>query len=311
VVTSIGLGEVSDILTFAADTTAPGAPTGLTVGSITKSSVALNWVTPADTGGLPVGDYVVELSTDNGYSWSAVAHNASNSVKMTLSRLAGATTYMVRVSAKNSTGVGEAAYATFTTLAGSPSAPRSLTATASESGATLIWQAPLNDNGATLSDYKIEASSDGGSKWTTINHAAFVGEGFAVTGLKAGTSYKFRVSAINALGQGELSNIASVITAGLAPSAPTGLTATTKTTTTVTLSWSAAKVIGGSAVREYIVEYSKDKGATWTRVSSPSFSSLSLLVKGFKSKTTYLFRVSARNDVGVSVSSNVVVVGTR
>jgi titin len=183
-VTSIGLGEVSDILTFAADTTAPGSPTGLTVGSITKSSVALTWVTPADTGGLSVSDYVVELSADNGYSWSSVTHNASNSVKMTLSRLAGATTYMVLVSAKNSTGVGEAAYATFTTLAGSPSAPRSLTATASESGATLTWQAPLNDNGATLSDYKIEASSDGGSKWTTINHAAFVGEGFAVTGLK-------------------------------------------------------------------------------------------------------------------------------
>jgi titin len=169
----------------------------------------------------------------------------------------------------------------------------------------------LNDNGATLSDYKIEASSDGGSKWTTINHTAFVGEGFAVTGLKAGTSYKFRVSAINSLGQGELSNVASVTTLGLAPAAPTALKATTKTTTTVTLSWSAAKVTGGSAVREYIVQYSKDKGASWIRVSAASFNSLSIVVKGFKPKTTYLFRVSARNDVGVSSTSNVVVVGTR
>ena len=310
-VTSIGLGDVSDVLSFVADTTAPGSPTGLTVGSITKSSVALGWVTPADTGGLAVSDYLVETSADNGYSWSPVAHSSSNSTKMTLSNLAGVTTYLVRVSAKNATGVGEAAYETFTTLAGSPSAPRSLSATQSDSGATLTWLAPLYDNGATLADYKIEASNDGGVKWATINHSAFVGEGFAVTGLKAGTSYKFRVSAINSLGQGDLSNVATVLTAGLAPSAPSALKATTKTTTTVTLSWSAAKVVGGSPVREYIVEYSKNKGSTWIQVSATNFKSLSLLVRGFRSKTTYLFRVSARNDVGISASSNVVVVGTR
>ncbi len=309
-VTSIGLGDVSDVFTFIANTTAPGSPTGLTVGSITKSTVSLGWVTPTDTGGLPVSDYVVETSADNGYSWSLVSHKASNSVKMNLSNLAGATTYLVRVSAQNATATGEAAYETFTTLAGTPSAPLSLTATPSDSGATLTWLAPLYDNGATMADYKIEASNDG-VKWVTINHTAFVGLGFAVTGLKAGTSYKFRVSAINSFGAGEVSNVATALTPGLAPSAPTGLKATTKTTTTVTLSWVAAQVVGGSPVREYIVEYSKNKGVTWTRVSAPNFKSLSLLVKGFKSKTTYLFRVSARNDVGVSEVSRVVVVGTR
>ena len=310
-VTSIGPGDVSDVMTFTADTTAPGTPTNLAIGTVTKSSAVLTWTTPADTGGLAVSDYVVEVSSDNGYSWTAIDHAASNSTKFTISKLLGMTTYLVRVSAKNATGVGEATYETFTTLAGSPTAPRDFTATLSDTGAALAWLVPLYDNGAAITDFKIEVSNDGGTKWVAIDHSAFVGEGFSVTGLKPGTLYKFRVSAVNVYGSGDLSTVAELLTPGAAPSAPTALKVTTKTTTSVTLSWNAAKVVGGSAVREYIVEYSKNKGATWTRVSSVAFKSTNLLVKGFKSKTTYMFRVSARNDVGISSKSNIVTVATR
>jgi titin len=225
--------------------------------------------------------------------------------------LAGDTAYLVRVSAKNSTGVSEPTYESFVTPAGSPTSARDLRATPSGSTATLSWLAPASDNGASITDYMIEVSNDGGVKWVAIDHTAFVGTSFTVTGLKAGSAYRFRVSAINAYGKGDLSNVVSMLTAGTAPSAPTNLKVTTKTTTSITLSWAPAKVASGSAVREYIVEYSKNKGLTWTRVSSVTFKSLSLTVKGFKSKTTYVFRVSARNDVGVSTFSNRVTVATR
>ena len=310
-VTSLGVGDVSDALTFTTETTAPATPTNLAISGVTKSGAVLNWQTPGDTGGLAVSDYVVETSTDNGYNWLPVSHSASNSTKMTLGKLAGATTYLVRVSAKNATGVGDALYGTFTTLAGSPSAPRNLVATTTDTGANLSWLTPFNDNGATISDYKVEASNDGGIKWTTISHSAFVGEGFLVNGLKPGTAYKFRVSAVNQFGSGDVSNTVDAVTVGSAPNAPAALKVTTKSTTSVTLSWNAARVVGGSAVREYIVEYSKNKGVTWTRVSSATFKSLNIEVKGFKSKTTYWFRVSARNDVGVSEASKIVIVATR
>jgi titin len=310
-VTSVGEGDVSDVFTFTAATTAPGVPTNFQVGSVTKSGAVLTWSTPADTGGLAVSDYVVETSVDNGVTWLAVAHTASNSTKMTLSKLAGDTAYLVRVSAKNSTGVSEPTYESFVTPAGSPTSARELRATPSGTTATLSWLAPASDNGASITDYMIEVSNDGGVKWVEIAHNAFVGTSFNVTGLKAGSSYRFRVSAINAYGKGDLSNVVSMLTAGTAPSAPTNLKVTTKTTTSITLSWTAAKVTSGSAVREYIVEYSKNKGLTWTRVSSVTFKSLSLTVKGFKSKTTYVFRVSARNDVGASTYSNKVTVATR
>jgi hypothetical protein len=310
-VTSLGLGDVSDILTFTADTTAPGTPTNLVVSGVTKSSAVLNWTTPGDTGGLAVSDYVIEVSSDNGYSWTTVEHTASNSTKFTINKLFGTTTYLVRVSAKNATGVGEATYETFTTPAGSPTAPRNLSGVLTDTGATLSWVVPIFDNGAAITDFKVEVSNDGGTKWVAIDHTAFVGEGYNVTGLKAGTLYKFRISAVNTYGAGDLSNVIELLTPGAAPAAPTALKVTTKTTTTVALSWNAAKVVGGSPVREYIVEYSKNRGATWTRVSSVAFKSLSLTVKGFKSKTSYLFRVSARNDVGVSANSNTVNVATR
>lgn len=310
-VTGIGQGDISDVFTFTAETTTPGIPTNFLVSSVTKSGAVLTWSTPADTGGLAVSDYVVETSVDNGVTWLAVPHTASNSTKMTLSKLAGNTTYLVRVSAKNSTGLGEATYESFNTPEGSPTSARNLRATPSGSTATLTWLAPASDSGASITDYVIEVSNDGGVKWVEISHTAFVGTSFTVTGLKGGTGYRFRVSAINAYGKGDLSDVVSVTTAGSAPSAPSNLLVTTKTTTSITLSWTAAKVTSGSSVREYIVEYSKNKGATWTRVSSVAFKSLSLTVKGFKSKTTYQFRVSARNDVGVSAYSSRVTVATR
>jgi hypothetical protein len=71
----------------------------------------------------------------------------------------------------------------------------------------------------------------------------------------------------------------------------------------VTLSWRAAAVSNGSPVRNYIVEYSRNGGATWTTVTKPVSTSLSLSVTGLRRSTNYLFRVYAVNDVGSSPAS--------
>ena len=81
---------------------------------------------------------------------TTVEHAASNSTKLTIKNLFGTTTYLVRVSAKNATGVGEATYETFTTPAGSPTAPRNLSGVLTDTGATLSWVVPIFDNGAAI-----------------------------------------------------------------------------------------------------------------------------------------------------------------
>jgi predicted phage tail protein len=128
--------------------------------------------------------------------------------------------------------------------------------------------------------------------------------------LLPGTRYCFRVSTITAFGTSAASSVLSVTTLGNPPAAPTGLRVTA-TTSSVTLSWTRATVSGGSAVRNYLVEYSRDSGATWTNVTKPVSTSISLRVSGLQRATSYLFRVYAVNDVGQSPASTPRRISTR
>jgi hypothetical protein len=79
------------------------------------------------------------------------------------------------------------------------------------------WVAPGYNGGYAISDYVIQYSSNSGSSWTTFSHAASASTSIDVTGLTNGTSYIFRVAAVNAMGTGQYSlNSTSFI-----PNAPT------------------------------------------------------------------------------------------
>ncbi len=99
-----------------------------------------------------------------------------------------------------------------------PSAPTGLGATAS--GATQIdlsWTAPSNTGGAAITGYRIEVSSNAGTSWTDlIGNTTSTATTYAHTGLAPGTTRHYRVSAINSVGTGPASNVASATTgAGL------------------------------------------------------------------------------------------------
>ena len=85
------------------------------------------------------------------------------------------------------------------------------------------WQAPFTDGGSPITGSKITAYVNGAPVRTmTFDSPATSG---TVTGLKNGTTYTFRASAINVHGVGLPSNMTAPIKVGV-PSAPTGLTAT-------------------------------------------------------------------------------------
>ena len=289
----------------------PSAPTTFAARSITTTTATVSWTAPTDNGGSAITDYVIETSRD-GTTWSAVPHTASTSTSMNLSGLAPGTTYQVRIATKTAVGTSETLTGSFTTVAGLPSAPQNLAATSvTGTTLTLTWDLPTSNGGSPITDYKIEVSSNGGSTWSAITHAASNSRAFNVTGLAKGTNYRFRVSTITTVGTSAASAVLSVTTVGNAPASPTSLKVTSTTTTTVTLSWSQATVVGGSAVRNYIVEYSTNSGRTWTVVTKSVSTSKSLKISGFRTKSTYRFRVKSVNDVGVSGYSNAVTVTTR
>jgi subtilisin family serine protease len=89
-----------------------------------------------------------------------------------------------------------------------PSAPRALSAEARNASVALTWQVPSTNGGANISDYVVEFSTDG-SAWTTFADGVSSGLAATVTGLANGTTYQFRVKAVNTAGAGAVSNIVS------------------------------------------------------------------------------------------------------
>ncbi len=88
-----------------------------------------------------------------------------------------------------------------------------------------------------------------------------------------------------------------------APAAPTGLSATAGNTQ-ASLSWTAASN-GGSAITDYLIEYSTDN-STWSTFADGTSTGTSATVTGLTNGILYYFRVSAINDVDTGSSSSAV-----
>ena len=290
----------------------PSAPTTLNIANLQSREVSLDWSEPSFVGGSPITNYIIEVSDNGGGTWKSVPHSVSSRTNLRITGLIPATAYIVRIYALSEAGTSDGLSGSFTTLAGLPSAPQTLAATSvAATTLTLTWELPSSNGGSPITDYKIEVSSNGGSTWSAIPHTASNSRAFNVTGLMKGRAYQFRVSTITAIGKGVSTSALSVTTVGNPPPSPTTLKVTATTTTTVTLSWSQAAVVNGSAVRNYTVEYSTNSGSTWTVASKPVSTSKSVTLSGFRTKTTYRFRVKAINDVGGSGYSNTITVATR
>ena len=86
--------------------------------------------------------------------------------------------------------------------------PTALVATTGNVQASLAWTAPTVGGNPAISNYVIEYTSDGLS-WSQFAHQASTTASIAVTGLTNGTTYTFRVSAVNSDGVGTTSALAS------------------------------------------------------------------------------------------------------
>jgi hypothetical protein len=142
--------------------------------------------------------------------------------------------------------------------------------------------------------------------------------------LSNGTSYIFRVAAINGSGTGPYSDPSVHLTPSTGgsgggggansvgvPGAPSGVNGTAGNGKVV-VSWVPPADDGGSPITSYTVQYSKNDGATWsapstnTRLDSrdrtasvdPAPPATTKTVTGLTNGTAYVFRVAAANDQG-------------
>jgi trimeric autotransporter adhesin len=161
----------------------------------------------------------------------------------------------------------------------------------------LSWTAPAN-NGATISGYLIQRSTDNVTYSTLVASTGTTATTYSDTSLTSSQIYYYKVSAINAAGTSDASAAANA-TATTVPQAPT-VTATNVGTgraynngaATIT----ATGANGGKAISSYLAT-SSPSSLTGSSGSSP------ITVTGLASNTLYSFSVTASNANGTSTAS--------
>ena len=302
-VTVFGSGVWSSVYGPITPRTVPGAPTAVT-GAFGDKQITTSWAAPASNGGSVITDYVVEFSADNGSNWITVTRTASTTTSQLVSGLANGVSYIFRVAAVNAVGTsGWSVSSSGVTPRTLPTAPTSLAGVYGNASAALSWSAPADDGGASISSYAIQFSSNAGTTWTSFTNTASANTAVTVTGLTNGTTYVFRVAAINSVGTGAWSATSTSVVPRTAPGAPTAV-AGTYGNTQVGLTWAAPASNGGSGITDYVIEYSSDSGTTWTAFSDSESTAVTTTVTGLTNGTLYSFRVAAVNDAGRGVWSS-------
>jgi alpha-tubulin suppressor-like RCC1 family protein len=207
-VNAVGNSNYSSMID-ATPTAVPSAPLSLS-GVPGSGSVALSWSAPVSNGGAPITDYLVYRSSNGGASYALVSDPVSASTTANVAGLASWVSYRFRVQAVNSQGMGNfSSTIDVTALDSAPSAPLGLTAVPGAQRVALSWSPPANNGGAPVTDYRVFRSSNGGVWYSLVNDAVSTSTSFTVTGLANGVNYRFRIRAVNAIGQGNYSNVVS------------------------------------------------------------------------------------------------------
>lgn len=159
----------------------------------------------------------------------------------------------------------------------------------------LSWTAPAN-NGAPITGYKIERSTDNSTFTTLVADTGSTSTSYSNTSLTSSQIYYYKVSAINTVGVGLASSVSSA-TATTVPQAPTIGTATSGAAGSGQMSVAfSAGATGGSSITSYTVT-SSPGSVTGTGSSS------AITVSGLTPGTNYTFIVIATNANGTSTAS--------
>ena len=180
------------------------APTNVS-GTIANAQSQVTWTATSFTGPA-VSNYLVQYSSNGGVSWTNASRSVSTSTSTLVTGLINGSGYIFRVAAINSVGAG-----TFSSNSPEvipqtlPGQPTELSGTAGNGQAALNWVAPSDNGGRNIITYKVEYSSNGGANWTEYPHPDSSPSSLVVSGLNNGTSYIFRVAAVNSVGTGTYS----------------------------------------------------------------------------------------------------------
>jgi hypothetical protein len=287
--------------------TLPGAPTNV-AGAAGSSQAVVTWTASASNG-RAITDYVIQFSSNSGSTWATFNDGTSTATSATVTGLTNSVPYIFKVAGVSAAGT--SSYSSNTsavTPQAVPSTPLNVVGVGGNTQVSLSWSAPSSNGGQAITDYVIQYSSNSGSAWTTFTDTVSSATSAVVTGLTNGTSYIFQVAAKNSVGTGGYSVASSAVIPFTVPGRPTSVLVTAGINQ-VAVSWTAPTSDGGSALTDYVVEYSTNSGLTWITFADSISTTASVTVTGLTNGTGYVLRVSAKNAAGTglpSVSSSAV-----
>jgi Ca2+-binding RTX toxin-like protein len=290
--------EVVSVSEASAPATAPGAPT---IGTATagNASATVTWTAPASDGRSAITGYQVDALSNGGATVATTSVGVVTTTNVT--GLTNGTSYTFRVRAVNAVGASaDSALSNTVTPATVPGAPTIGTAVRGNISATVNWTAPATNGGSPITGYQVDALTGGVTVVSTSPAAAGV-TSLVVGGLTNGTSYTFRVRAVNAAGASANSAQSNAVTPATVPGAPTIGTATAGTNS-ATVNWTAPASNGGSAITGYRLDTLTGGGATVVSTTNAGLVTTATIT-GLTANTTYTFRVRAVNDIGQSANS--------
>ena len=283
------VGQYTVSGTLQSPSTAVIAPINLT-SNTTGGQANLSWVDKAYN----ENSYFVDRS-DDGLSWNNVATLGANATSWSDSNVTAGATYYYRVWAAGD--VENSGYSNIRTVTMPPSIPTGLAANAvSSSILNLTWNDVSGETG-----FLIQRSTSGSSTWTQIATVCAGVTSYQNTGLKANTSYAYRVIATNAGGASAFSSVANGTTLPIppAPLAGSGLAAHAVSTSQVDLSWTD----NASNESGYIVQRATGSG-TFKQIAALGADATTFSDTTATANKTFKYRVRAFNDGGNSAYSN-------
>ncbi|XP_017320506.1 myomesin-2 [Ictalurus punctatus] len=315
---------------------APGAPMDIKIHDANRDYVIVSWKPPNTTTEGPIIGYFVDRCEVGTEDWVQCNDSPIKICKYPVSGLFEGHAYYFRVRAVNAHGISRPSRMSEPIAAVDPTEFERLHATrlggkldiityhddleaegtapgapsnvyASETDRTYVvlsWTPPVY-NGRAPMWYYIEKTLVGSNSWQRVNTQVPVrSPRYAVFNLAEGKEYLFRILSANMYGTSEPSKpTVPIKTQELrgVPSAPGQVVATRETDTSVLIQWAPPKepnnLIG------YYIDLCVKGSKNWISANHKPHKKTEFVVHGLKTGETYVFRVQAINELGLSEES--------
>ena len=262
--------------------TRPYTTTGMKCSSKTNVSANLQWNKNISADGYVLDKY-------DGKKWVTIKTLTSNAnTSFNVTGLKASKTFKFRLRAyKNFGRVKEYSAFTYLNVNTRPYTTTGMKCSSKTNvSANLQWNKNISADGYVLDKYD-------GSKWVTIKtFTSNADTSFNVTGLKASTTFKFRLRAYKTIGKVKEYSAFTYLNVNTRPYTTTGFKMKSATKNTITLQWN--KNISASG---YCIE--KWDGSKWVQIKRyTSNANVTYTATGLKANTAYKFRIRAYKTIG-------------